>query len=105
MTTARGGRPAGPERLAILAAVHALQVEGQQGGTWRELARRAQVGYGVARRTCWNLVTAGYLVVSGYARQPGQKKPCAIFSLPSAPASGGLALQNAWLVQIVDKFD
>jgi len=73
----RGGRPVGPERVALLAAAQALHQQGKA-GTWRDLAALAQVGYGVAQRTCWNMVKAGELQVVGYqaGTGPGAPWPC-----------------------------
>ena len=96
MSGGRGGRPVGPERAALLAAAQALHQQGKA-GTWRDLAALAQVGYGVAQRTCWNMVKAGDLEVVGYQQPHGPGRPVALLSWrsPAAP-SHGVTLFNAW---------
>lgn len=78
MTNARGGRPQGPERVALWTAAVTFQAEGIT-PTFLQLANRAQVGRTVARITCWSMVRAGQFEVIGYARSPGAKRPAAMF--------------------------
>lgn len=56
-------RPAGDVRLALLCAAHELTQPGR-GPTLEELARKACVGQGAARRTVDNLCRAGELRIA-----------------------------------------
>ena len=96
MSGGRGGRPVGPERAALLAAAQALHQQGKA-GTWRDLAALAQVGYGVAQRTCWNMVKAGELEVVGYASTRGPGRPVAILDIATPAARGQpIHLESIW---------
>lgn len=96
MSGGRGGRPVGPERAALLAAAQALHQQGKA-GTWRDLAALAQVGYGVAQRTCWNMVKADELEVVGYQQPHGPGRPVAILGI-ATPAARELPinLESIW---------
>lgn len=78
MSAARGGRPQGPERVALLAAALAFEEQGQA-ATFVQLASRALVGRAVARATCWAMVRAGHLKVAGYVHLAGVRRPVATF--------------------------
>lgn len=96
MSGGRGGRPPGPERAALLAAAQALHQQGKA-GTWRDLAASAQVGFQVARRTCWSLVKAGELQVVGYQAGTGPGRPVALLSwCPPQTAPEPVTLWGAW---------
>lgn len=81
MSGTLGGRPRGAERMALREAARTKQQQGIEGATWRELAEMAQVGFQAAKRTCWNMVMAGELVVVRHEPRPGSNKPQAIFML------------------------
>lgn len=100
MSAARGGRPQGPERVALWAAALAFEEEGQA-ATFVQLAQRAQVGRAVARVTCWSMVKAGHLKVVGHDHLSGVRRPVATFRpvLDSAGEDAGGALfdiMSAW---------
>lgn len=82
----KGGRPQGPERVALLAAAQELDKAGRA-ATWQELAALAKVGRQVARVTCWSMVRAGELEVVGYAVKATSTKgrPPALLRLAKAP--------------------
>lgn len=99
MSGKRGGRPPGPERIALLAAAHDLHAGGKS-GTWHDLAALAQVGKRAARLTCWSMVKAGELEVAGSeAPMPGKRgrprvllRPALHDSKPGAGVELGLVL-------------
>lgn len=95
MRTTRGGRPQGPERLALWDAAMAFEEMGQA-ATFAQLAERAKVGRAVARFTCWAMVKAGQLKVSEYVRLEGVKRPVAAFRpvLEDHEVDAGGALSN-----------
>jgi hypothetical protein len=77
------GRPTGEVRVALRQAAQAMVSERAQLGlqpvavTYRDLAQRAQVGFGAAKETVRNMARAGELVAAGtvptkHARRPLQ---------------------------------
>lgn len=97
-STRRRGRPYGELQQAIARAAAAAP------GTARDLATRAQVGYGAARYTVARMVARGELVELGRQLRDGSTRPAGVFGPPPAdrpaspPADGaGLALLlSAW---------
>lgn len=60
----------------IRQAIAATALErGPGGGTWRELAALAGVGFGAAKHTVRNMASAGELVVLGVVEAPGSRRP------------------------------
>lgn len=68
-------RPRGEIRLALGEAAWQVARERADGGTFRELAQRACVGFSSARKTLENMASAGELLVTGKARVPGAARP------------------------------
>lgn len=64
-------RPRGEIRLALGDAAWQVARERAEGGTWRELAQRACVGFDAAKQTVKDMARAGELVITGTARVPG----------------------------------
>lgn len=67
-------RPRGEIRQAIETTARTLAME-QGGGTWREMAQRACVGFEAARKTVSNMVLAGELVPCGQVRVQHARRP------------------------------
>jgi hypothetical protein len=67
-------RPRGEIRLALGQAAVSLVSSGAPGGTWRDLAVMAGVGYDAAKRTAENMVRAGELLVVGVEPVPGANR-------------------------------
>jgi len=67
-------RPAGEVRQALRQAAVQLAVEAG-GGTWRDIAARARVGYEAARGTIKNMAHAGELQAIDEVRSPGSRRP------------------------------
>lgn len=79
-------RPAGEVHLAVLQAAHAVKrerAESGKGATLRELAKRACVGYKVARVTVANLKRSGKLEQVGTCKVAGRNRPVYLYA-PSA---------------------
>lgn len=96
-------RPRGEIRAALSsAAVQLHQERGGGGGTWRELAARAQVGFNTARATVKNMVVAGELepvdqVVVAHSRRPMVRyKPRQAANDWSMHADGLSSVVRAW---------
>lgn len=68
-------RPRGEVRLALGEAVWKVAREHTEGGTYRDIAPRACVGFAIAKRTLKDMVRAGELVITGTARVPGSARP------------------------------
>jgi hypothetical protein len=77
---AKGGRPRGAVRLALLVAMRDFESQGVA-ATWRDLAIASCVGYRAARLTCWNMVASGELMVVGSRSISGCRRPLALFRL------------------------
>lgn len=74
-------RPRGEIRRAIGDAAWALTVErAMQGGTWRELAQRACVGYAAARQTVKDMARAGELQAVGAVRVDHSRRPMTLYA-------------------------
>lgn len=83
-------RPPGEIRLALRSA--ALEL-GDSGGTWRDMAQQACVGFEHAKQTARDMARAGELVVMGEARVPGVCRPMVLYAPAGEPsASAGSAL-------------
>lgn len=78
----RAGRPVGEVRLALAAAVGELG-----GGTWRELAAHACVGYEVAKRTVFDMARAGEVAAAGTVQVAGSARPMVRFIAPQRAAA------------------
>lgn len=66
-------RPRGEIREALATAARALHAE-QGAATWREIAARAQVGYGAAHDTIRNMARSGELADVGGHKPPGSDR-------------------------------
>jgi hypothetical protein len=66
-------RPRGEIRQAISDAAYTLKEQG--GGTFRDLAQLACVGYQAAEATAKNMARAGELAVVGKVRVPNVRRP------------------------------
>lgn len=71
-------RPAGVIRRALRDAAASM---GDSGGTWREMAARACVGYAAARQTVRDMHRAGELVQREQKRVPGVNRPMGVYVL------------------------
>lgn len=105
-------RPRGEIRLALGQAAVSLVARGETGGTWRDLAVLAGVGYDAAKETAKNMVRAGELRVVGEEAVPGANRKAHVLAPgpellpPSADpeavsaeeANAALALQNLVMV-------
>lgn len=88
-------RPAGEVHLAMMQAAHAVKrerAESGKGATLLELAKRACVGYKVARSTVANLKRSGKLEQVGTCKVAGRNRPAYLYA-PAATA-GVLAVQE-----------
>lgn len=83
----RPGRPIGEVRLALAAAVSE-----RGGGTWRELATHACVGFDVAKRTLFDMARAGEVGSSGTVAVPGTCRPMVRF-VPLQASEAPVALE------------
>lgn len=98
-------RPAGEIRHAIgkaareLAAERAVQPSFTvAGGTWRDFAARACVGFKVAQRTVENMARAGELAPLGAVRVEGSRRPMVVYG-PTGSVAAGASLDvvmRAW---------
>lgn len=68
-------RPRGEIRRALGDAAWQVARERADGGTFRELAQRACVGFKAARKTLENMASAGELVITGTTQVPGSARP------------------------------
>ena len=75
-------RPRGEVRIALGSAAASL---GPAGGTWRELAAAASVGFDVAAQTARNMARSGELRVIDVVRVPGVGRPMVRYA-PAVPA-------------------
>lgn len=86
-----GGRPVGEIRAALREAAQAIAMERAQlgvqpvGATYRELAQRAQVGFGAARATVRNMAHAGELQPAGTVPAQHSRRPLVAY----VPRQGG----------------
>lgn len=98
---ALGGRPVGPERQSLLAALHSGP------GTTRELAGRSCVGIDKARDTLNDMVRAEQVVKLTTTKVPGCKRPVPVYGLPLSEAQPAEALAAAvgvwWLDSLVSE--
>lgn len=74
MQTSTPGRPRGEIRQALHQAAWQLAAEAG-GGTWRDIAARACVGYEAARRTIKNMAHAGELQAIDEVRVASSRRP------------------------------
>ena len=79
-------RPRGEIRLALGLAAAALVAE-QGGGTWRDMAQQAQVGYDKARETVRDMARAGELQRVDEVRVPGARRPMVRYAPAAATAA------------------
>jgi len=79
-------RPRGEIRMALGLAAAALVAE-QGGGTWRDMAQQAQVGFDKAREVVRDMARAGELQRVDVVRVPGSRRPMVRYA-PTA-AQGG----------------
>ena len=93
-------RPAGELRQAIGRAARELAAEravnpsySVAGGTWRELAARACVGFQPARRTVENMARAGALQPLGLVRVDGARRPMVLYG-PAGSAAVAVSLET-----------
>jgi hypothetical protein len=105
-------RPRGDVRVALGQAAVSMVARGVPGGTWRELAALANVGFDAAKETAKNMVRAGELLVVGEEAVPGANRKAHVLApgpellpAPAEPeavsaeeANAALALQNLVMV-------
>ncbi len=77
--TARPGRPPGPVRAAVLAALE------QGPGTLRDIAERSQVGYSAARYTVQDALRSGAVQICGQEKRAHSKRWLAVYELAEPP--------------------
>lgn len=72
--------------MALAGAAERCVGEGLAAFTYRDLAERAQVGYGAAQHTVSNMARAGELADAGLVREPGICRPLRAYTLRAADA-------------------
>jgi hypothetical protein len=85
-------RPRGEIREALGAALNELG-----GGTWRDFAQHARVGFDAAKQTMRDMARAGEAWVDGEVKVPGSCRPMVRYVPPRGPeeAAGVCALDAA----------
>lgn len=73
-------RPRGEIREALHGAASSLLQQRGTGGTWRELAELACVGFAAARNTVQNMARAGDLEICGEVAVEGARRPMALYA-------------------------
>ena len=76
-------RPRGEVRQAL---GNAAELIGPRGGSFREYAQQACVGFDAARQTLRDMARAGELAVVGTARVPGVCRPVVCYATPAMPS-------------------
>lgn len=82
-------RPRSEMRQALTTAARQIATERGTGFTWRDVARRAQVGWEAARVGVKVMARDGELQRIGSARQPQARRPMTLFALASPPSGDG----------------
>lgn len=88
-------RPRGEIRSALSMAALELHVE-RGGGTWRDMAARACVGFDAARRTVENMARSGELIPASTRRVEGIRRPMVVYApvISCEPRSDGAELER-----------